>query len=223
MQAVSNDDDEKIRQIATVKDHSKTLYISSDELVAKEAKCHISCYKDYKCPDKHLAGSNDAIKTEILRNVVKELPEKSDDKIVIKTKYMRYLENNDIDFKNASKYLKLSIEQNFSNIKLLTLNNNDIIYPDCSRFEDVLELYLRIKEKLRKYENMNEVQQSVVSSTNCIRNELQKSSYQIPSTLKEKQTKKNDDLDVKTFPEIPLLQEFLVRLISNEPSPKSDR
>ena len=222
MQTVSNDDGEKIRQIATVKDHSKTLYITSDELVAKEAKCHISCYKDYKCPDKHLAGSNDAIKTEILRHIVKELPEKSDDKIVIKTKYMRYLENNDIDFKNASKYLKLSIEQNFSNIKLLTLNNHDIIYPDCSRFEDVLELYLKIKEKLRKYENTNEVQQSAVSSTNCIRNDYKRVLIKfLPPSKRNK--KKTDDLDVKTFPEIPLLQEFLVRLISNEPSPKSDR
>ena len=34
---------------------------------------------------------------------------------------------------------------------------------------------------------------------------------------------KTDDLDVQTFPEFPLLQEFLVRLINNEPSPKSDR
>ena len=71
---------------------------------------------------------------------------------------------------------------------------------------------------------MNEVQQSTVSSANCIRNELQKSSYQIPcpphAPLKKKNT---DDLDVQTFPEFPLLQEFLVRLINNEPSPKSDR
>ena len=62
---------------------------------------------------------------------------------------------------------------------------------------------------------MNEVQQSVVSSVNCIRNELQKSSFQIlwpPKT---------GDLDLQTFPELPLLQQFLVRLISNEP--KSDR
>ena len=60
---------------------------------------------------------------------------------------------------------------------------------------------------------MNEVQQSVVSSVNCIRNELQKSSFQIPP--------KTGDLDLQTFPELPFLQEFLVRLISNEP--KSDR
>ena len=64
---------------------------------------------------------------------------------------------------------------------------------------------------------MKEVEQSIVSSFNCIRNELQKSSYQIPWPPK------TDDLDVQTFPEFPLLQEFLVRLINNEPSLKSDR
>ena len=64
---------------------------------------------------------------------------------------------------------------------------------------------------------MNEVQQSIESFANCIRKELQKSSYQIPWPPK------SDDLDVQTFPEFPLLQKFLVRLINNEPSPKSDR
>ena len=34
---------------------------------------------------------------------------------------------------------------------------------------------------------------------------------------------KPNDLDVQIFPEFPLLQEFLVRLINNEPSPKPDR
>ena len=64
---------------------------------------------------------------------------------------------------------------------------------------------------------MNELQQIIVSFFNCIRNELQKSSYQIPWPPK------TDDLDVQTFTEFPLLQEFLVRLINNEPSPKSGR
>ena len=35
--------DERIRQIATVKHDSKILSITSDELVAKEAKYHSSC------------------------------------------------------------------------------------------------------------------------------------------------------------------------------------
>ena len=81
-------------------------------------------------------------------------------------------------------------------------------------YEDVLELYLKIKENIRKYER---VQQSNVSSVNCIRNELQMNSYQIPWPPK------TDNLAVQTFPEFPLLQEFLLRLTNSEPSPKSDR
>ena len=48
--------------------------------------------------------------------------EKYDDKIVnlneVKTKYKLYLENNDTDFTNAGKNLKLSIEQGISNVIL---------------------------------------------------------------------------------------------------------
>ena len=72
---------------------------------------------------------------DILKTVAKKLLEKSDDKIVylseVETKYMLYLDNNDIYFKRAGKNLKRSIEQNLCNIKLLTVNNRNIIYPAC--------------------------------------------------------------------------------------------
>ena len=204
-----------------LKHNSKTLSITLDELIAKETKYSLSCHKDYTHPDNQLAENNDPIKTDILKNVVKELLQRSNDKIVylseVKTRYMLYSESNDIDLKNAGKNLKRSIERNLSNIKLVTVNNKDIIYPNCLGFEDVLEIYLKTKEKLRKYENMNDVQQNDVSFAKCIRNKLQKSSYQISWPPK------TDDLDVQTFPEFPLLQEFSVRLISNEPSLKCDR
>ena len=84
--------DERIRQIATVKNDSKILSITSDELVAKEAKCHSWCYKDYTRPEKQFAGNNDPIKTDTLKTFVKVLLKKSDDKIIylskFKTKYM---------------------------------------------------------------------------------------------------------------------------------------
>ena len=42
--------DEKIRQTGAVKHDSKILSSTSDELFAKEAKYHPSCYKDYATP-----------------------------------------------------------------------------------------------------------------------------------------------------------------------------
>ena len=73
---------ERVRQISAVKHDSKILSITSDELVAKEAKYHSSCYKDYTRPEKQLAGNNDLIiKDDVLKTVVvKELLEKSDTK-----------------------------------------------------------------------------------------------------------------------------------------------
>ena len=58
---------ERIRQIATVKHNSKILSITSDDLVAKEAKYHSSCYEDYTRPEKQLGGNNDPIKADILK------------------------------------------------------------------------------------------------------------------------------------------------------------
>ena len=132
--------DEKIRKISTVKHDSKIFSITSDELVEREAKYHASCHKDYTSPEKQLAGNKDPTKTDILKTVVKELLEKFDDKIVclseVKTKYILYPENSDIDFKNADKKLKCSIEKNLSKIKLLLVDNKDITYPDCLLFEE---------------------------------------------------------------------------------------
>ena len=53
--------------------------------------------------------------------------------------------------KNGGKNLKCSIEKNLSNIKLLKVNNTDIKYPDYLVFEDISELYLKIKENIRKH------------------------------------------------------------------------
>ena len=64
--------DERIRQIAAVRNDLKILSITSDKLVAKEAKYHSSCYKDYTRPEKQLAGNNDPIKAYILKTVAKE-------------------------------------------------------------------------------------------------------------------------------------------------------
>ena len=81
--------------------------------------------------------------------------EKSNDKIVylskVKTKKMLFLENNDINFKDADKNLKRNLSNIKSliihnNIKLLIIHNKDITYPDCLAFEDVLELHLKCKK-----------------------------------------------------------------------------
>ena len=38
---------------------------------------------------------------------------------------------------------------NLSNIKLLTVNYKDVIYPDCLVFENVLKFNLKIKENMK--------------------------------------------------------------------------
>ena len=97
-----------------------------------------------------------------------------------------------VHFTNASKNLKCSIERNLSTIKWLIVNNEDILYAEYGIFKGVLELYMKIKEKQRSSEKMNEVQ--------LIKNRLKEISYQIHWALK------TDDLYVLTFLNFPLFQ-----------------
>ena len=56
-----------------------------------------------------------------------------------------------VHFTNASKNLKCSIERNLSTIKWLIVNNEDILYAECGIFKGVLELYMKIKKKTKKF------------------------------------------------------------------------
>ena len=58
--------DEKIRSAATRKFESKILSIASDELIAKEARYHTSCYRDYTRPEKDKPTENDNIKLDFI-------------------------------------------------------------------------------------------------------------------------------------------------------------
>ena len=65
--------DQKLRTIATERHHAKLIALTSDELVAKEARYHPSCYKVYTKPVKPLMGQNDTFKIDALRSTIDKL------------------------------------------------------------------------------------------------------------------------------------------------------
>ena len=59
--------DQKLKTIATERHDAKLIALTSDKLVAKEARYHPSCYKVYTKPVKPLMGQNDTFKIDALR------------------------------------------------------------------------------------------------------------------------------------------------------------
>ena len=212
--------DDKIRTVATSKNDHRILSIASDELVAKGARYHPTCYRDYTRPDKQPSFSPDSMKIDLLKTFVDDLLNESEDKIIsfteVKNKYVSSLENNGFDKTNATKNLKRSIKRNISKVQLSTINQDDILFPKRLTVGEILKYYLQATQKLKEYEKISNVEKEIMTSATKIRGELKNSSYKI------NWPPKSQDLDVQSFPEFPLLQRFLVRLISDEVNPKID-
>jgi hypothetical protein len=210
--------DKHIREIATKKHDSKVLSIASDELVAKEAKYHPSCYKDYTRPDKVLVAE-DTIQIDLIKSVVKDLLSMNEGHVVrlveVKRRVSDELKINYIDSTESFlKNLKRSIERNVTGVKLYTTTEGEVVCDEKATIEDFIGLFLVNKEKLNRFE---EIDKNIVSTAATIRNEIQTCDFKMfwpPST---------NELDMKTFPTFPLLQSFLEILITNEVAPKFDR
>ena len=135
--------DEKIRSAATRKFDSKILSIASDELIAKN-------YRDYTRPEKDKPTENDNIKLDILKDIIYNLLNSTNEKFVlyktVKDRYINLLNNYDIDTTNCTKNLKRSIERNFERIKVVSVKNEVVLFEKDLKVEDVIEICLSLQE-----------------------------------------------------------------------------
>ena len=148
--------DEKIGSAATRKFDSKILSIASDELIAKEARYHTSCYKDYTRPENDKPTEKDNIKLDILKDIIYNLLNSTNEKFVlyktVKDRYINLLNNYDIDTTNCTKNLRRSIERNFERIKVVSVKNEVVLFEKDLKVEDVIEICLSLQEQLDMYE-----------------------------------------------------------------------
>ena len=129
--------DEKICSAATRKFDSKILSIASDKLIAKEARYHTSCYRNYTRPEKDKPTENDNIKLDILKDIIYNLLNSTNEKFVlyktVKDRYINLLDNYDIDTTNCTKNLKRSIERNFERIKVVSVKKGSCTFRERSK------------------------------------------------------------------------------------------
>ena len=101
--------DQKLKAIATERHDAKLIALTSDELVAKEARYHPSCYKVYTKPVKPLMGQNDTFKIDALRSTIDQLLASFEGHINfindVKKTYLKKLEEG-VDTKNAAENLR---------------------------------------------------------------------------------------------------------------------
>ena len=206
--------DEKIRSAANRKFDFKILSIASDELIAKEARYHTSCYRDYTRPEKDKPTENDNIKLDILKDIIYNLLNSTNEKFVlyktVKDRYINLLNNYDIDTTNCTKNLKRSIERNFERIKVVSVKNEVVLFEKDLKVEDVIEICLFLQEQFDMYEKMINSEKNIISCAKLIRNEIKNSNYRMPWPPS------THDLNVNNFIPPVSLNLFLTNLITSE-------
>ena len=210
--------DKKLKTISTERHDAKLITLTSHELVAKEARYHPSCYKVYTQPVKPLMGQNDTFKIDALRSTIDELLASCEGHITfindVKKKYLKKLEDEVVETKNATKNLRRSIERNCSDVQFLIVDNEEVICPNTITMEEILSLYFK---KQKKMEQLKNVEENIYSLAVAIPKELEECTYNTswPHSC--------DELDMDCFPVSPSLREFLSLVICNGAVPNNDK
>ena len=211
--------DQKLKTIATERRDAKLIALTSDELVAKEARYHPSCYKVYTKPVKPLMGQNDTFKIDALRSTIYELLATWEGHITfindVKKTYLKKLEEEGVETKNATKNLRRSIERNCSDVQFLIVDNEEVICPNTITMEEILSLFFK---KQKKMEQLKNAEENIYSSPVAIRKELEECNTYNTSWLPS-----CDELDMDCFPVSPSLQKFLSLVICNDAAPNNDK
>ena len=146
--------DQKLKTIATERHDAKLIALTSDELVAKETCYHPSCYKIYTKPVKPLMRQNDTFKIDTLRSTVNKLLASCEGHITftndVKKTYLKKLEEEGVEAKNATKNLRRSIERNCSDVQFLIVDNEEVICPNTITVEEILSLFFKKQKKMEQ-------------------------------------------------------------------------
>ena len=187
-------------------------------MVVKEARYHPSCYKVYTKSVKPLMGQNDTFKIDALRSTIDELLATWEGHITfindVKKTYLKKLEEEGVETKNATKHLRRSIERNCSDVQFLIVDNEEVICPNTITMEEILSLFFK---KQKKMEQLKNVEENIYSSAVAIRKELEE------CTDNTSWPPSCDELDMDCFPVSPSLRKFLSLVICNDAAPNNDK
>ena len=151
--------DGNIRELATKRNDAKIIAVTTDELIAKEACYHFTCYRDYTRPIKPISTRNqdnvvtDDGTSEVIKFLV-GLHEKAD--IVD----FRKLQNM-VTTASGKKNLKRNIETKTKDFKFINHGKEILVYPVSLKVEDLVILFHEARTHLTKFEKMDSKEKTV--------------------------------------------------------------
>ena len=145
-------------------------------------------------------GQNDTFKLDALRSKIDKLLSSCEGHITfindVKKTYLKKLEEEGVETKNATKNLRRSIERNCSDVQFLIVDNEEVICPNTITMEEILSLFFK---KQKRMEQIKNVEENIYSLAVAIPKELEECTYNTswPHSC--------DELDMDCFPVLKFL------------------
>ncbi len=219
--------DDNIRRLAKERSDSEILAVTTDELIAKEAHYHFTCYRDYvriRSNDESQQGSS----AEVVCDIEGEQDVTGDDDLTDLYKCLNDLHQNLryttlkslqslVKTKSGKKNLKRTIENKSNDFVFLSSGRDILMYPSSWKTNDIVRKLYEAETKLMEIDQAKEPKAIVHQSGSIMRNEVKNIDYTMPWPPSP------EDLNAIDFQIPEHLDSFLSVLISGNNNPQSDR
>ena len=201
--------DKRIRDIATRRNDSAIIAITSDELIAKEAHYHFPCYREYtrepSCPITTAFDEDTEEPESDMTKVVDFLNELIEKPDIIPLTTIQDL----VRSESLKKNLKRSIQSKSENFSFIKYKNTHLVYPKSMKQEDIILKLFEAKEIINVSKQLSD-REIVLQSSRIIREEIKaiKSKMSWPPTP--------NDLDMWNFSNPTNLDLFLTMILNGK-------
>jgi len=204
--------DKKIRAVATKRNDSAILAVAANELIAKEACYHRSCYREYTREYTRSAREgNDSGDVSELPKVYKFLSNLYDNPRVVELKEIQEIVTSQSEKKN----LKRKIENETTRFKFVSVNKTVLVYPTSLKMEDLVIANHQANSRLKGIERMNATEKVVLKCANIIKDEIRNIKYKMPWPPSPQ------DLEMSSFTNSKHLDSFLGTLLISDRTGKT--
>jgi hypothetical protein len=173
--------DDSIRKASLLRGDQRIAAITTDDLIAKEAKYHKTCYRNYTRVNYKVVKDYQSNEDEPFDGVKEILFDLYDSPDVIEYAILtKALEDNlrgldGVDEKyinSAKRNLKRKNENLLNGFNFLTVNSRLLVYPDTLSIRDMISKYYILKIEAEKISNMKEDEKTTLRAAHLIREEV---------------------------------------------------
>ena len=166
------------RELATKRNDTKIIAVTSDDLIAKEVCYHFTCYREYTRPIKPTSTHNQdndvtVVGTSEVIKFLVGLHEKPD---IVEFRKLQ----NMVTTESGKKNLKRNIEAKTKAFKFINYGKEILVYPVSMKVDDLVIMFHEARTYLTTFENMDSKEKTVLRSANIIREEIKSLDYKMP-------------------------------------------